>query len=120
MNIKELLEKQKESIEKEVFVNYAAGTMLVSMNDGKVTDGVIKIRDVLTDNLLKQNKQSLLQHYDYLIEDLRGKLRKLPEKYRASFTEDERVAWWQIKSHNDCLDDQITTLLSIKKEIESI
>jgi ssRNA-specific RNase YbeY (16S rRNA maturation enzyme) len=62
-------------------------------------------------NVEENFKQSLLQFIDYLIEDLRGKNKKLSARL---------VPDYEARAYNESIDDQITNLLSIKKEIESI
>ena len=88
-NIKELLEKQTNRIY-AIIGDTKRSAISIEL-------GVYNVNDII--------KQSLLQFVDYLIEDLRGK------KISAEILD------WNI-GYNHSTDDQITTLLSIKKEIE--
>ena len=111
MNIKELLEKQKEEFEKKFCADYTPWGS---------EEEILGVASDISPTLLQSFfKQSLLQFVDYLIEDLRGK--KIPNLSAMSTgSEFMTPRMYKALEKNKTLDDQITTLLSIKKEIESL
>ncbi len=121
-NMKDTLrQKLEKGIEKVLCAGFGATAIAVSMNEGKITDGIVSIRDKSIEDV---KKISIKSHRTMLLE-LKEKVEKMKEKYKHNDT-CPHGKWWKCDCglenipdiYNTALTDIITLLDSKIKELE--
>lgn len=74
----------------------------------------IEANNAMADWWLEEYAAELQAHTDRVVEVMALNKKKLFQKYKAKFTVDEQITWWQQKSFNDAIDTSIQIVKNLK------